>query len=112
MCIVPSTLLILLLLLLYSFVGASSLLRMFYWGIRSRGFTQSRWDALSGYWEAASCGPISSLSPWDRWIHPDLHGFYKWVFDSLGLLNDILKQVVVSRGILGFVSGPGGFVRI
>ena len=46
-------------------------------GIRSKGFTQSRWDALLGYWEAVCrhglCGPISSLDPWDKWIHPDLH---------------------------------------
>ena len=28
---------------------------------------------------------------------PDLHGFYKWVFDSLDVLNDFTKQVVVSR---------------
>ena len=26
----------------------------------------------------------------------DLHGFCEWVFDSLGLLNDFLRQVVVS----------------
>ena len=74
-------------------------------GIKGKGFTQSRWDALLRYWSAVCrhgpCGPISSLSPWDRWIHPDLHGFEKWVFDSLGLLNDFLKQVVVSRRDLG-----------
>ena len=74
-------------------------------GIRSRGFTQSRWDALLGFWDAVCrhgpCGHISSLSPWDRWIRSDLHGFYKWVFDSLGLLNDFLKQVVVSRRDIG-----------
>ena len=64
-------------------------------GIRGKGFTQSRWDALLGYWEAVCrhgpCGPISSLGPWDRWILPDLHGFYKWVFDSLEFLNDFHK---------------------
>ena len=42
-------------------------------GIRSGSFTQSRWDALLGYWEAVCrhgpCGPISSLRPWDDWIH-------------------------------------------
>ena len=27
---------------------------------------------------------------------PDLHGFYKWVFDSLDVLNDFTRQVVVS----------------
>ena len=43
-------------------------------GIRSEGFTQSRWDALSRYWSAVCrhgpCGPISSLHPWDNWIPP------------------------------------------
>ena len=35
--------------------------------IRSKGFTQSRWDALLGYWEAVCRhGPISSLRPWDK----------------------------------------------
>ena len=43
------------------------------------------------------CGPISSLDPWDRWIPPDLHGFSRWVLDSLELLNGFLKQVVVNR---------------
>ena len=74
-------------------------------GIRSKGFTQSRLDALLGYWGAVCrhgpCGPISSLHPWDNWIPPDLHGFYKWVFDSLEVLNGFLKQVVVSRRDVG-----------
>ena len=85
-------------------------------GIRDKGFTQSRWDALLGYWEAVCrhgpCGPISSLHPWDGWIPPGLHGFYRWVSDSLELLNGFLKQVVASRRTLGFASGPGGFVKI
>ena len=50
------------------------------------------------YWGAVCrhgpCGPISSLHPWDEWFPPDLHGFYKWVFDSL-------EQVVVSRRDVG-----------
>ena len=70
-------------------------------GIRSEGFTQSRWDALVRCWGAVCrhgpCGPISSLHPWDNWFPPDLHGFYKWVFDSLEVLNGFLRQVVVSR---------------
>ena len=45
-------------------------------GIRSRGFCQSRWNALLGSWVAVCrhgpCGPISSLHPWDKWIPPDL----------------------------------------
>ena len=74
-------------------------------GIMSKGFTQSRWDALLRYWEAVCrhgpCGPISSLHPWDDWIPPDVHGFYRWVFDSLDLLNNFLQQVVVSRRDIG-----------
>ena len=27
-----------------------------------------------------------------------MHGFYRWVFDSLEVLNGFLKQIVVSRG--------------
>ena len=41
-------------------------------GIRSKGFTQSRWDALIRYWGAVCrhgpCGPISSLRPWENWF--------------------------------------------
>ena len=74
-------------------------------GIRNKGFTQSRWDALLGLWDAVCrhgpCGPLSSLHPWDSGILPALHGFYKWVFDSLGLLNDFLRQFVVSRRDVG-----------
>ena len=74
-------------------------------GTRCKGFTQSRWDALLGYWDAVCrhgpCGPISSLHPWNNWILPDLHGFYKWVFGSLEVLNHFLKQVVVSRRDIG-----------
>ena len=64
-------------------------------------------DVLKGmwnnvrYWDAVChhgpCGPISSLGPWDGWIPPDLHGFYRWVFDSLEVLNDFTEQVVVSH---------------
>ena len=45
--------------------------------------------------------PISSLHPWENWVPPDLHGFYKWVFDSFEVLNGFLKQVVVSRRDVG-----------
>ena len=105
MCIALSTLLIPLFLLYYSFVAVLSPVSDVLKGIRSKGFTQSRWDALLRYWGAVCrrgpCGPISSIHPWDNWIHPDLHGFYKWVFDSRGLLNDILRHVVVSRRDIG-----------
>ena len=74
-------------------------------GVRSKCFTQSRWYALLGYWEAVCrhgpCGPISSLSPWDKWIFPDFDGFERWIFDSLGLLNHFLHQVVVCRRDIG-----------
>ena len=71
MCIVLSTLLNLLFLLFYSFVGVlkseADVLR----GIWSKGFTQSRWDAWLRYWGAVCrhgpCGPISSFHPWDNW---------------------------------------------
>ena len=50
-------------------------------GIRSKGFTQARWDALLRYWGAVCrhgpCGSISSLHHRDDWIPPDLHGFFQ-----------------------------------
>ena len=49
---------------------------------------------------------ISSLHRWDGWVPLDLHGFYKWVFDSLEVLNGFLKQVVVSRKDVG-LGGSG-----
>ena len=52
------------------------------------------------------CGPISSLGPWNRWIPPDLHGFYRWVFDSLEVLNGFVKRVVVKRRDVGVRKWP------
>ena len=104
MCIVPSSLSAHLLLLLFSFVGVSNLLRMF---LRVPGtrFNHSWWDALVGYWGAVCrhgpCGPISPLGPWKRWIPPDLHGFNRSVFDSLEVLNGFTKQVVVNLRDIG-----------
>ena len=53
------------------------------------------------YWNAVCrhgpCGPTCSLHPWDGWVTPDLHVFCKWVFDSLDVLNEFTRQVVVSR---------------
>ena len=40
---------------------------------------------------------MCTLEPWVGWILPDQHGFYKWVFDALGLLDDFVKQVVIVR---------------
>ena len=85
-------------------------------GIRNKGFTQSRWDALLGFWDAVCrhgpCGPLSALHPWDSGILPDLHGFYKWVFDSLELLNGFLSRLLFLGEMLGSVSGLGGSGRI
>ena len=59
-----------------------------------------------GYWGAVCrrgpCGPFFSLHPWDTWLPPALHGFYKWVFDSLEVLNGFFRQVVVFRRDDGF----------
>ena len=97
----PSFLSTLLFLQCYSFVGVSNLLLIFLRVFGVKRFTQSRWDALVRYWGVVCrhgpCGPISSLHPWDDWLPPDLHGFYKWVFDSLEVLNGFFRQVVVSR---------------
>ena len=50
-------------------------------GIRSRGFTQARWEALLRFWDVVCghgpCGPICSLHPWDTWVPPDVHGFFQ-----------------------------------
>ena len=64
-------------LLLYcSFVDALNLWRMYSKVLGVKGFTQSRWDALLGYWSAVCrhgpCGLISSLHPCDDWIPADL----------------------------------------
>ena len=84
----PSTLLTLPLLLFCSFVGASSLWRMYSEVSVVKGFCQSRWNALLGYVGVLfvvmlrvvlSLRFVSGIS----WIPPDLHGFKRWVFDSL-----------------------------
>ena len=45
-------------------------------GIRSRGFTQARWEALLRFWDAVCRhgpgGPICSLHPWDECVPPPL----------------------------------------
>ena len=85
-------------------------------GIRQHGFSHCWWDALCGRWnsvcEQPLVDPVRTLEPLIHWIHPDLHGFYKWVFDALGLLNDFVKQVVVAREESGLRVGnlvKGGF---
>ena len=41
-------------------------------GIRNKGFIQSRWNALLGFWGAVcrhgACGPLTSLHLWDNGI--------------------------------------------
>ena len=44
------------------------------------------------------------MEPWGHWIPPDLHGFNKWVFDALGMLNDFVRQVLLHV--------PNGYGRI
>ena len=65
---------------------------------RKKGdFTEARWDALHGRWNAVcrqgSVGLLRTLEPWVHWIPLDLHGFYKWVFDTLGALNGYVRLV-------------------
>ena len=84
MCIVLSTLLIPLLLLLYSFVHASSLLR-----ICLKVFGVGVLLSLGGmlFWVFGRlCVVMVRVVPplpWDEWIPPDLYGFHKWVFGQL-----------------------------
>ena len=84
---------------------------MFSKGSRSKGFTQSMWNALLVYWEAVCrhgpCGPISSLHPWDNWIPPDLHGFYKTVFGSLEVLG-----LMLASGLILYLLPPFLLLRI
>ena len=75
-------------------------------GIRSKGFTQSRWDALVRYW-VLYVGMVRVV-PFLLFISGKIGFllicmvFYKWVFDSLEVLNGFLRQVVVSRRDGGF----------
>ena len=73
--------------------------------IKSKGFTQARSDALLRYWRDVCrhgpCGPLASLHPWDNCFPPDLHGFFRLVFNTLEVLNGFVKQVVVSRRDVG-----------
>ena len=84
-------------------------------GIRSKGFTQSRWDTLVRYWEGVCrhgpCGPISTLHPWDNWLPPDLHGFYRWVFDALDVLNGFFRQLLFLVGMKVSGGGRAGSVK-
>ena len=48
------------------------------------------WDSGMLSVVMGACGPLTSLHPWDSGIPEDLQGFYKWVFDSLQLLNQVV----------------------
>ena len=93
MFIVLSTLFIPLFLLYFFSVDVSSLWLMFFTVLGVRGSLRLVADPLLRHWGAVCrhgpCGPITSLHPWDVWIPPDLHGFFKWVFDSLEALNGV-----------------------
>ena len=56
-------------------------------GIRKSGLSIARWQALMLRWAAVcsqgSTGPMKTVDPWRDWLLPDLHGFYKRVFDSI-----------------------------
>ena len=67
-----------------------------------------RWGAVC---RDGPCGHISSVHPCDDWLPLDFHGFFKWVFDSLEVLNGFLGQVVSFVGMMGFASGLGGSGR-
>ena len=81
-------------------------------GVRQKGFSQGRWDALHGrsksVCDQGPCGPLRSLEPCVHWIPPDLHGFYNCVFDALGLLGDFVRQVV---GVARWDSGLRGWAN-
>ena len=52
-------------------------------------------------WTCSHLGAVGALAS------PDLHGFYRWVFDTLGLLNIIVKQEVVVRRDSGLLRWAG-----
>ena len=85
-------------LLLYcSFVDALNLWRMYSRVIGVRVFLSLRGMLLL----VIGMLYLVMVHPWENFIPPDLHGFYRWVFDSLEALNGLLKQVVVSRRDIG-----------
>ena len=53
-----------------------------------------RWAAVC---RQGPIGPMSTLEPWKDWLPPDLHGFFKWEFDSLESLNLFVQGVVRAR---------------
>ena len=70
-------------------------------GIRNRGVSSTRWQALVRRW-AAVCGqgptgPVLTLEPWKDWPPPDLHGFHDWVSSTMEVLDRFITQVASAR---------------
>ena len=74
---------------------------MFLHDIHKNGFSTARRQALILRWSAVCrqrpTGPVTTLEPWKDGLPQDLHGFYKWVFDSVGELNILVSRVVAAR---------------
>ena len=70
--------------------------------------SQACWDASLGHLVggrlSASRGPVGPCAPWRLGFlgSPRICTF-KWVLDALSLLNDFVRQVVVSRGDAGLI---------
>ena len=90
----------------YSFVGVLSQSLMCLRVLGIMGFTQSRWDVFLGvigvpYVVMVLVVLFPLFIPGMVGFFRISMGFYKWVFDSLEVLNGFLKQVVVSRRDIG-----------
>ena len=85
----------------YSFVGVSNLLQMFLrvFGVKDSPSLVGMLSLGIGMLYVVMVRVVLFLHfiPGKNWVPPDLHGFYKWVFDSLEVLDGFLRQVVVSR---------------
>ena len=53
-----------------------------------------RWAAVC---RQGPAGSIKTVDPWWDWLLHDLHGFYKWFFDSIDELNLFVFRVLVAR---------------
>ena len=63
-------------------------------GIRNRGFTEVLGCSVSSWslWSDLIPEPLGSVGPSDSHVF-----FYKWACDSLDVLSDFIKEVVVNR---------------
>ena len=99
--------------LFYSFVGGLNLLLMFLRVFRDKGNSlQARWDALgrvagSLFVDMDLVDPFLLFSLGILGFLPDLHGFYKWVFDCIELLNGFLQSSCHFSRRDDWVSGSG-----